>query len=86
MEQFALLKVISADRNDHGLTPGFLMGALKINKRDLNSRMEKLFTLGIVDMVGGVYMITPFGKEILNTLIIIEDAMKICGTKRIISG
>ncbi len=42
--------------------------------------MEKLLTLGIVDMIDGAYIITSLGKVIFNTLINIEDAIKICNT------
>jgi len=81
-EQIALLKVIAKYSNDttRVLTPSFLIEELNFNKRDLNQRMEKLLTFGIVDMVYGTYAITRFGKEVFNTLIMIEDAIKICST------
>ena len=81
-EQFTLLKVIALDKNDTTRvpTPSFLIKALKINNRELNQRMEKLLTLGMVDMVYGKYVITRFGKEVSNTLIMIEDAIKTLST------
>jgi hypothetical protein len=79
-EQIRLLKEITIGRNDRVLTPLFLMKELNINKRDLNHRMEKLLTLGIVDMIDGAYIITSLGKVICNILISIEDAIKICNT------
>ncbi len=78
-EQVDLFKAISNDGNNSGeiLTPLFLMNKLGISRRGLNERIEKLLTLGLVDMINGVYSPTLLGKEIYCVLIKIEDTIKI---------
>lgn len=78
-EQIKLLKAIATERNnrDNIYTPLFLMNKLNLSRRDLDRRMEKLITLGVVDMINGIYSITQFGKDIHEALIIVEDAIKL---------
>ena len=78
-EQVNLLKAIATERNnkDNIYTPLFLMNKLNLSRRDLNRRMEKLITLGVVDMINGIYSITQLGKDIHEALIIVEDAIKL---------
>ena len=57
-------------------TPESLTDRFHLDKRDLNSKIEKLMTLGLVDMVNDHYCLTKLGKEIHDSLIMIEDAIR----------
>ena len=74
-EQVDLFKAISNDRDNSSeiTTPLFLMNKLGISRRGLNERIEKLLTLGLIDMINGVYTPTLLGKEIYCVLIKIES-------------
>ena len=77
-EQVDLFKAISNDRDNSSeiTTPLFLMNKLGISRRGLNERIEKLLTLGLIDMINGVYTPTLLGKEIYCVLIKIEVAVE----------
>jgi len=73
-----LIKIIANDgRWKQHSTPEFLSDKFDLNKRDLNSRIERLMTLGLVDMINNHYYLTQLGKEIYDSLILIENATKI---------
>ena len=78
-ELLKLLKIVSAENNGTYLTftPSFLMRSLKLRRRNFNCRMEKLITLGLVDMINGKYAITQLGKDMHDALNLIEDAIKL---------
>ena len=72
-----LIKIIANDGKwkQHS-TPQFLSDKFDLNKRDLNSRIERLMTLGLVDMINNHYCLTQLGKEIYDSLIMIENASR----------
>ena len=68
-----LLKIIAKDDR----TPDFIRKKLNVTKKDLNAMMGRLVPLGIIDMINDQYELTRQGKEIFESLIMIEDATKI---------
>ena len=68
-----LLKVIAKEDR----TPDFIRKKLNVTKKDLNTMMGRLVPLGIIDMVNDQYELTRQGKEIFESLMMIEDATKI---------
>ena len=68
-----LLKVIAKEDR----TPDFIRKKLNITKKDLNTMMGRLVPLGIIDMINDQYELTRQGKEIFESLMMIEDATKI---------
>lgn len=78
-EQVDLIKLIANERNETSddVIPLFLMKRLHLTRRELNSGIEKLMTMGCVDMIDGRYALTRLGKEIYDALSTIEDALKI---------
>jgi hypothetical protein len=58
-------------------TPDFIRKKLNVTKKDLNAMMGRLVPLGIVDMINDQYELTLQGKEIFQSLMMIEDATKI---------
>ena len=76
-EHVDLLKIIAVKGNEmrRDVTPQFLMVRLHLSKRELNSGIEKLMTIGCVDMINGTYALTSLGKEICEGLFAIEYAI-----------
>ena len=76
-EHIDLIKMIA---NDGGVrqrsTPEFLSDKFELNKRDFNSRIELLMNLGLLDMINNHYCLTQLGKEIYDSLIMIENATR----------
>ena len=68
-----LLKVIAKEN----CTPDFIRKKLNVTKKDLNTMMGRLVPLGIIDMINDQYELTRQGKEIFESLTMIEDATKI---------
>ena len=68
-----LLKVIAKEN----CTPDFIRKKLNVTKKDLNTMMGRLVPLGIIDMINDQYELTRQGKEIFESLMMIEDATKI---------
>ena len=68
-----LLKVIAKEDR----TPDFIRKKLNVTKKDLNIMMGRLVPLGIIDMINDQYELTRQGKEIFESLMMIEDATKI---------
>ena len=68
-----LLKIIA----NEGRTPDFIRNKLNVTKKDLNAIMGRLVPLGIIDMINDEYELTRQGKEIFESLMMIEDATKI---------
>jgi predicted transcriptional regulator len=68
-----LVKVIAKEDR----TPAFIRKKLNVTKKDLNTMMGRLVPLGIIDMINDQYELTRQGKEIFESLIMIEDATKI---------
>ena len=68
-----LLKIIA----NEGRTPDFIRKKLNVTKKDLNAIMGRLVPLGIIDMINDEYELTRQGKEIFESLMMIEDATKI---------
>ena len=68
-----LLKIIA----NEGRTPDFIRNKLNVTKKDLNAIMGRLVPLGIIDMINDQYELTRQGKEIFESLMMIEDATKI---------
>jgi hypothetical protein len=76
-EQIDLIKIIANDGvGRQRSTPEFLSDKFDLNKRDFNSRIERLMTLGLLDMINNYYCLTQLGKEIYDSLIMIENATK----------
>jgi predicted transcriptional regulator len=68
-----LLKVITKEDR----TPDSIRKKLNVTKKDLNTMMGRLVPLGIIDMINDQYELTRQGKEIFESLMMIEDATKI---------
>jgi len=71
-----LLKII-ANEGYQLRTPDFIRKKLNVTKKDLNAIMGRLVPIGIVDMINDQYELTRQGKEIFESLMMIEDATKI---------
>jgi len=71
-----LLKIIAKDGHQIR-TPDFIRKKLNVTKKDLNAMMGRLVPLGIIDMINDQYKLTRQGKEIFESLMMIEDATKI---------
>ena len=70
-----LIKIIANDEEGRQRsTPEFLSDKFALNKRDFNSRIERLMNLGLLDMINNHYCLTKLGKEIYDSLIMIENA------------
>lgn len=50
---------------------------MNVTKKDLNAMMGSLVPLGIIDMINDQYELTRQGKEIFESLMMIENATKI---------
>jgi Mn-dependent DtxR family transcriptional regulator len=71
-----LLKIIANE--GHQLhTPDFVRNQLNVTKKILDAMMGRLVPLGIVDMINDQYELTRQGKEIFESLTMIEEATKI---------
>jgi predicted transcriptional regulator len=68
-----LLKIIANEDR----TPDIIRKKLNVTKKDLNAIMGRLVPIGIVDMINDQYELTRQGKEIFESLMMIEDATKI---------
>lgn len=75
-EQLDLIKLIANERNEANmvLTPFAIRRMLNITKRELDTAIEKLMTLSLVDMVGDGYSLTKLGKDVYEVLTVIEVA------------
>ena len=71
-----LMKII-ANEGYQLRTPDFIRKKLNVTKKDLNAIMGRLVPNGIVDMINDQYELTRQGKEIFESLMMIEDATKI---------
>ena len=72
-----LIKIIANDGGGRQRsTPEFLSNKFDLNKRDFNSRIERLMTLGLLDLINNHYCLTQLGKEIYDSLIMIENATR----------
>ena len=80
-----ILKIFSDERNidllkiiaNEDRTPDIIRKKLNVTKKDLNAIMGRLVPLGIIDMINDQYELTRQGKEIFESLMMIEDATKI---------
>src|SRR6266540_1803557 len=75
-EQLDLIKLMVNDLNV-ALTPLNIMRVLNITKRELDTAIEKLMTLSLVDMMGDGYSLTRLGKDVYEVLSVIEVATKL---------
>ena len=71
-----LMKII-ANEGHQLRTPDFIRKQLNVTKKSLDTMMGRLVPLGIVDMIIDQYELTRQGKEIFESLMMIEDATKI---------
>ena len=71
-----LMKII-ANEGHQLRTPDFIRKQLNVTKKSLDTMMGRLVPLGIVDMINDQYELTRQGKEIFESLMMIEDATKI---------
>jgi len=78
-EQLDLIKLMANERKDLNvaLTPLNIMRVLNITKRELDTSIEKLMTLSLVDMMGNGYSLTRLGKDVYEVLSVIEVATKL---------
>lgn len=78
-EHVDLIKIIANEGNEMSddVTPQFLRNTLHLTTRELNSGIEKLMTIGSVEMIDGRYALTRLGKEIYDALCAIEHALEI---------
>jgi predicted transcriptional regulator len=72
-----LLKIMASAESYQIRTPDFIRKKMNVTKKDLNAIMGRLVPLGIVDMINDQYELTRQGKEIFESLMMIEDATKI---------
>jgi predicted transcriptional regulator len=72
-----LLKIIARTEAYQNHTPDFIRKKMNVTKKDLNAIMGRLLPLGIVDMINDQYELTRQGKEIFESIMMIEDATKI---------
>jgi Mn-dependent DtxR family transcriptional regulator len=72
-----LLKIIASVDSYQIRTPEFIRKKMNVTKKGLNAMMGRLVPLGIVDMINDQYELTLQGKEIFESLMMIEDATKI---------
>ncbi len=80
-----ILKIFSDERNidllkiiaNEDRTPDIIRKKLNVTKKDLNAIMGRLVPLGIIDMINDQYELTRQGKEVFESLMMIEDATKI---------
>jgi Mn-dependent DtxR family transcriptional regulator len=72
-----LLKIIASVDSYQIRTPDFIRKKMNVTKKDLNAMLGRLVPLGIVDMINDQYELTRQGKEIFESLMMIEDATKI---------
>ncbi|MDQ5868096.1 MAG: hypothetical protein M3530_00040 [Thermoproteota archaeon] len=71
-----LMKIMA--KEDHQLlTADFIRKKLNVTRKELNARMGGLMPLGIVDKINDQYELTQQGKEIYESLMMIDDATKI---------
>jgi predicted transcriptional regulator len=76
-EHIDLIKIIANEGGgSQRSTPELLIDKFDLNKRDFNSRIERLMTLGLLDMINNHYCLTQLGKEIYDSLIMIENATR----------
>ena len=80
-----LMKII-ANEGDQLRTPDFIRKQLNVTKKSLDTMMGRLVPLGIVDMINDQYELTRQGKEIFESLMMIEDATKIYYRAYILEG
>jgi hypothetical protein len=71
-----LVKIIAKETRQLR-TPDSIRNKLNVTKKDLNAMMGRLVPLGIIDMINDQYELTRQGKEIFQSLMMIEDATKI---------
>ena len=71
-----LVKIIAKEAHQVR-TPDSIRKKLNVTKKDLNAMMGRLVPLGIIDMINDQYELTRQGKEIFQSLMMIEDATKI---------
>jgi len=65
-------------KEDHQLlTTDFIRKKLNVTRKELNARMGGLMPLGIIDKINDQYELTQQGKEIYESLMMIDDATKI---------
>jgi predicted transcriptional regulator len=71
-----LMKIMA--KEDHQLlTADFIRKKLNVTRKELNARMGGLMPLGIIDKINDQYELTQQGKEIYESLMMIDDATKI---------
>ena len=72
---FNIIKTLSSSSNTHDSLA--LMEELKLSKKQFYIAVSQLSNQGIVKRTNGQYGLTSFGKLILNSLNLVEDAIKI---------
>jgi DNA-binding HxlR family transcriptional regulator len=72
---FNIIKTLSSSSNMHDSLA--LMEELKLSKKQFYIAVSQLSNQGIVKRINGQYGLTSFGKLILNSLNLVEDAIKI---------
>lgn len=76
-EHIDLIKIIANEGGGRQRsTPEMLIDKFDLNKRDFNSKIERLMTLGLLDMINNHYCLTHLGEEIYDSLIMIENATR----------
>ena len=75
-EHIGLIKIIAnGGGGRQRSTPEFLSDKFDLKKREFNSRIERLMTLGLLDMMNNHYCLTQLGKE-NDSLIMVENATR----------
>jgi predicted transcriptional regulator len=61
---------------DESLTPDFVRNKLNVTKRECNDRIGVLMSYDLVNMINNQYKLTLLGKEIYESLRMLDDATK----------
>jgi len=77
-EYYDLMVTIGDQVSNHNanLTPDFLRNKLNLTKKECNSRIGILMNCDLVDMSNNQYMLTILGKDVYESLRIMDNAIK----------
>ena len=77
-EYCEVIIMIGNEDNNHGenLTPDSIRNNLYLTKRECDSMMGVLMSLEIVNMIDNQYCLTILGKEVYESINLIETAIK----------
>lgn len=83
IQLFMRIGLTANDRFNDSTT---LMTKLKISRKQFYTKIFNLKKCGLVKRIDQKYYITPFGKVVLQSMILIEDASKISWKLRVLDA